>query len=502
MIADSSTVRRAMHLRQLSASAAATVLTSIAVLAAGRAPGPQAVRPSAQAAPATAETALDRYVAAPDPAFRYSVAATRPGTGHTAFVLDLVSQRWLTTDEVDKPEWHHWLTIIRPDTVRHDTAFLFVTGGNAEKGMPQRTDAALADIAVTTQSVVVELRLVPNQPLVFARDGRGRVEDEILAYAWDKFLRTGDERWSPRLPMTKAVVRAMDAVTAFCAKPSEGGPASVEAFVVAGASKRGWTTWTTAAVDRRVVAIAPIVIDVLNVEQSFDHHWRAYGFYAPAVKDYEEAGIMGWLGTPQFRALMRIEDPYEYRARYTMPKFLVNATGDQFFLPDSWRFYYDDLPGETLVRYVPNADHGLKDTDAVPSIAAFYASVLNGTPRPKVTWMADRQGKIRVTADRAPSSVKVWRASNPAARDFRIETLGPVWESEALAPVRPGTWETTIDTPVKGWSAGLIELRFDSGTKYPFVFTSGVTVVPDRLPFPSKARTGRPPAEPATQKPR
>ena len=85
----------------------------------------------------------------------------------------------------------------------------------------------------------------------------------------------------------------------------------------------------------------------------------------PSVKDYEDAGLMKWLGTPQYRALMRIEDPYEYRDRLTMPKFLVNATGDQFFLPDSWRFYLADLPGETHVRYVPNADHGLKDTDAL-----------------------------------------------------------------------------------------------------------------------------------------
>ena len=59
-------------------------------------------------------------------------------------------------------------------------------------------------------------------------------------------------------------------------------------FVVSGASKRGWTTWTTAAVDKRVVAIIPIVIDLLNVEPSFEHHWQAYGFWAPAIKDYVE----------------------------------------------------------------------------------------------------------------------------------------------------------------------------------------------------------------------
>ena len=149
--------------------------------------------------------------------------ATRPGEGHTAYLLELVSQRWLTTAEVDKPEWRHWLTIIKPDAVAHPTALLLVGGGDSKRKAPDKTDAGLLDIAMTTRSVVAELRMVPNQPLVFANDGgRERSEDEIIAYTWDKFLRTGDERWPARLPMTKAVVRAMDAVTAFCASPAAG----------------------------------------------------------------------------------------------------------------------------------------------------------------------------------------------------------------------------------------------------------------------------------------
>jgi PhoPQ-activated pathogenicity-related protein len=462
----------------------------------------QALRRSTAAAPASPETALDRYVQAPDPAFRYALQATRAGDGYTFYLLEMVSQRWLTAGEVDRPEWRHWITIVRPDTVRHATGLLLVGGGDTRRKPPERADAALADIAVTTQTVVAELRMVPNQPLVFTGDGgRERTEDELIAYTWDKFLRTGDERWPARLPMTKAVVRAMDAVTAFCARPPSGAAAAVDRFVIAGASKRGWTTWATAAVDPRVAAIVPIVIDVLNVEASFDHHWRAYGFYAPSVKDYEDAGIMRWLGTPEYRALMRIEDPYEYRARLTMPKFIVNATGDQFFLPDSWRFYKADLRGETHWRYVPNADHGLRGTDALASVAAFYGAIVNGTPRPQVTWDVTRDGRIRVRADRTPESVTLWTATNPAARDFRIETLGPAFTSTVLAPVSPGVWEARVAAPPAGWTAGLVELRFASGTKYPLVFTSGVSVMPDRLPHPAPPRPGRAPTARAPNQP-
>ena len=49
----------------------------------------------------------------------------------------------------------------------------------------------------------------------------------------------------------------------------------------------------------------------------------------------------------------------------TMPKLLLNASGDEFFLPDSSQFYFDALRGETHVRYVPNAAHALEKSDAL-----------------------------------------------------------------------------------------------------------------------------------------
>ena len=297
-------------------------------------------------------TALDRYVAAPDTNFSYRLVNTISATGYTTFVLEMQSQAWLTTNEVNQPVWRHWLTIVKPDEVRSSTALLFITGGSLDRPATKSMDGNLVHIAQTTKTVVAELRGVPNQPLVFAGETKGRSEDSLIAYSWDKFLRTGDEKWPARLPMTKSAVRALDAVTSFCASQGAGAT-KVDSFVVAGASKRGWTTWTTAAVDKRVIAIVPIVIDMLNLEPSFKHHYQAYGFWAPAIKDYSEQGIMEWTDTKEYQALREIEDPYEYRSRLTIPKFLINACGDQFFLPDSSQFYFNDLPRPTYLATCP-----------------------------------------------------------------------------------------------------------------------------------------------------
>jgi PhoPQ-activated pathogenicity-related protein len=291
--------------------------------------------------------------------------------------------------------------------------------------------------------------------------------------------------------MTKAAVKAMDAVAAWAARP-EGGSSKVARFVVSGGSKRGWTTWTTAAVDPRVVAIAPAVIDVLNVEPSFAHHWRAYGFWAPAVDDYVHHGIMNWMGTPQFRALMAIEDPWSYRQRLTMPKYLLNSAGDQFFLPDSAQFYLNGLKGETLLRYVPNSDHSLDDTDAFDSLGAFYSTVVHGTVRPSVKWSRGPDDTLVVTASAAPIAATLWSATNPGARDFRLETFGPQWEQTTLTPAGPNTWRIQTPAPTKGWTARFVEFAFDVGTSTPLKLTTEVLVMPETLPFAAPKLT--PPA--------
>jgi len=423
---------------------------------------------------------LDDYVAAPDPNYRYTLRRTITDTDYKAYVLELTSQKWRTLAEVDRNLWKHWLIVVKPNTVVSDTAMLIIDGGNNGGTVPRTVDEELVGIAVATETVVAQVKMVPNQPLRFADETSSRVEDALIAYTWDKFLRTGDVTWPAQLPMTKSVVRAMDAVQAFCAGLAVN-PVTINHFVVGGASKRGWTTWLTAAVDPRVVAIAPLVIDVLNVEKSFEHHFNSYGFWTPAVHDYVEMGIMDWMGTPELHALMAIVDPYVYRDRFTMPKFIVNATGDQFFHPESSQFYWDDLPGPKYLRYVPNTDHSMTgmEVDVAGSLLMYYLALLNGTPLPQFSWTLEPDGSIRVQTVDPPVAVRLWQATNPTARDFRLETIGAAWTNRFLLDKGGGLYIGRVTQPDQGWTAFFVELEFDSGSLFPHKFTTQVRVIPE-----------------------
>ncbi|MDQ3013253.1 MAG: PhoPQ-activated pathogenicity-related family protein, partial [Acidobacteriota bacterium] len=165
------------------------------------------------------------------------------------------------------------------------------------------------------------------------------------------------------------------------------------------------------------------------------------------------------------------------------PKLIINSTGDQYFLPDSWQFYYDDLPGEKYLRYVPNTKHDLKDSDAPNTLDAFYESVQKGTPRPRFTWKIDKDGTINVNTKDKPTEVRLWHATNPKARDFRLDIIGKAFTSEVIQPVKEGTYVGKMAKPEAGFTAYFVEMTFPSGGKYPFKFTTGVRITPDVLPF-------------------
>jgi PhoPQ-activated pathogenicity-related protein len=432
------------------------------------------------------ETALDRYVARPDPAYAWRLVNTIHDGNRRADVLELTSQSWRTEADVDRPVWKHWLTIIRPERVTTTTALLFIGGGSNLDPAPSKIPERAGLIAAETGSVVAELGMVPNQPLRFTDSkDKARYEDDLIAYTRVKHFATKDDFWLVRLAMVKSAVRAMDAVQEFLASDA-GGKFGAERFVVAGGSKRGWTSWLVGAVDKRVVAIIPVVIDALNSEAITRHHFEAYGFFSPALKDYVAHGLFPHrIGTPEYRAVLRIEDPYEYRRRERLrvPKFLINASGDQFFLPDNAQFYFHDLPPEKHLRYVPNARHNLAGSDATASMIAFYRAILSGTARPRYSWTKQKDGSLGVKVTDRPDQVNLWQATNPQARDFRLDSIGPAYASTPLQPGRDGGYLARIAPPATGYTAFFVELVYGAGQKYPLKFTTEVSVVPDRLPY-------------------
>ncbi len=376
---------------------------------------------------------LANYVNAADATFSVGTtpAAIIPSDNtanpaYKVYVFDLKSQTWRSSAEVNQPLWQHWLQIIVPAVVTKSTAFLYINSGSTS-ATPPTTLAGdmvpLGQLAVAEQMITVNLPNVPNEPLHFADDpvGVNRSEDEIISYTFDKFVSgaAGSDTWLALLPMVKSAVKAMTAVQ--MRDTSLPGGVDVQDFIVSGGSKRGWTTWLTGAVDTRVKAIAPAVIDLLNMDESFVHHYDFYGFFAEAVGDYQDFHLIENTLEPANQEIGRIVDPYHYLFNSNLtniPKMLINSAGDEFFVPDSSQFYYSDIPGPKYLRYIPNTGHGL-DGRRTDSIVDFTHAVINNLPMPQYSWSIDPDGAIRVQTVTAPTQVLLWQAENLNARDFR-----------------------------------------------------------------------------------
>ena len=285
--------------------------------------------------------------------------------------------------------------------------------------------------------------------------------------------------------MVKSGVAAMTAAQAYLASGA-GGKIAIKDFVVSGGSKRAWTAWLVAAVDKRVKAVIPIVINVLSFDATVRHHWEALGYFSPAVKDYIDAGLIpGLVGSPGMNAIDRLEDPLNYRDRpaMRMPKFVINAVGDQFFPPDNTQFGYHLLPQVKRLRMIPNTDHSTAGSDIMESITAFYDAVLRGRAIPNYSWRSRPDGAVVLTTATKPLEVNLWQGTNLKARDFRVATIGKTFTKTSLTAGADGRYVGKVDKPDAGYTAYFLEVVYPSGGPYPFKFTTEVQVTPNVLPF-------------------
>lgn len=405
-------------------------------------------------ATSAARADLERYVTKPDTSFVWALDKKEETPTGTVYALNMTSQTWQGI------VWKHRLLIYLPkEATPGETMTIWNTGG----GPGSEMNAVTMGLAAKVKAPIAVLYDVPNQPLLGDKS-----EDALIAETFLRYLKTGDDEWPLLFPMVKSVVRAMDVLQAFSEKEWK---RPVKNFVVTGASKRGWTSWLTAASgDKRVKAIAPMVIDTLNMPEQNRHQKESYGALSEEIADYSKSGLTDVMKTPQGKKLLSLVDPYSYRAKLTLPKLILNGANDQYWTADSLRLYWDALPGEKWVTYVPNAGHNLQEnrTDGVSPLtrpinvlAAFIRSQSGGDPLPTLTWQEKgapgEDYQLTINSTVAPRLVRVWTAESPT-RDFR-----------------PAAWKPTViqdfgkqitvkkAQPATGYAATFAELEFGDG---------------------------------------
>ncbi len=382
---------------------------------------------------------LDEFLAKPEPAYRWEKKGEKTVSGCTVTELFLVSQEWH-----GKP-WEHRLFFIRPEKVEFPSfCSLYNAGGKGGD------DDVLMGTVIAKKSGACCAMLfgVPSQPLW------DKSEDALVVHTWLEFMASmkkdgkGDESWPLHFPMAKSVIKGMDAVQEHAKK--EGLPA-IDSFVICGASKRGWTTWLVGASgDPRVKAIAPMVIDCLNVVKQAEHQLSSYGRPSEQVHDYTAAGMMQMFATPEGKRLLELEDPWSYRERLVLPKLIICGTNDRYWTQDALNIYWDDLKGPKWVLYVPNSGHGLEDRSRVLStMAAFVRGIAKGGGLPGLSWSyastKDGGAVLGLKSDVPMEEARLFHAS-AKTKDFRNSK----WQFDAMAG-DSGSFKASIDGPTEGW---------------------------------------------------
>lgn len=406
-------------------------------------------------------TPLDDYVAAEDNTYGWEIVNTREVAGITALEVNLTSQKW--RDIV----WKHRVYILKPAQLKTpEFAVLYITGSS---GMAELV--AFGQVANKVGALCVILNDVPNQPLF-----GGLSEDALISYTFMEFAKSGDKTWPALLPMTKSAVRAMTAVQEIAKKQWD---IDVKEFMVTGGSKRGWTTWLTAAVDKRVRAIAPLVYDILNFPKQLPHQVATWGKYSEMIGDYSSKGLTEMLSTTEGQILTTTVDPYFYRERFKMPKMIINGANDRYWVIDAAQFYFNDLPGEKYLMYVPNAGHSLQEglPRVVNNLTAFYLAVASKQPLAQIQADVKRQGNkllVTVTTKGKVEGVQIWTAQS-STKDLRSSK----WTAQDAKPAGNGKYTAEIALPLDAVAFALFADAQGSinGTEYHVCTIPVVTVV-------------------------
>ncbi|ENU9470188.1 PhoPQ-activated protein PqaA family protein [Salmonella enterica] len=409
----------------------------------------------------------------------------RPGVMLQRFNLN--SQTWSPQGVVSPERWQNGVDIYIPDSAREKNALVVINNGsnNNGSGTPVAptnfNEEELSRIAIATRTVVISVSNVPNQVLSYQGVTTPLGEDNSVAYSWKLFI--GDthkyQDASLHIPMAASVSQA------FRLAKKELTQQNINKFIVTGASKRGWAAWLTALSDPDVGAVVPFAMDLLNTQKSLEHMYQSYGKNWPvAFYPYYNQGIDQQVGTDKFARLMRLEDPLTYLNtdmgdRLKIDKYIINASGDDFYVPDNSHFYYGLLPGSKSLRVVPNSTHNGILSVAEQSLITFVNRFQEKQKLPEITENVQSRGdgkkELVVNFSEKPVAILQWTARNPAARDFRYACDIKYNSVPVSLATGDNTLSISLTTPDSGWQATYIEATFTDG----YVATTQVYITPD-----------------------
>jgi PhoPQ-activated pathogenicity-related protein len=462
-----------------------------------------------------AETSLEQYVKAVDPVFESKLIKTAYTFLYTTYIFEITSQKW-HPDDVEPGTWKHWLRIIEPrllgqytekipffSLVKSDTALLYLLRGDAaHEDAPSGATFEEALPALTSRSIVAELHGIPIGPVAFLDEQPElygtwlcdddnplklddkycellRSEDSLQARSFDLALSTGDFTWALMAPMTKAVVRGMDVIQEVL-QQQYWGRQVVKKFVLTGHSKRGHIVWLAAALDERVVGVAPVSYDLLNISEQIalqDASWPARSEEQDPNMEFD---LYTRYKTAIGKQLMADLDAYAYRDRLDIPALILVGTGDPYSCSDAVNLYFDNMSKDIRILYAPNQGHDIRELPEVESATVnFFRHIINSRPLPEFTWAGLKEGIFTVTpGQKKPVAVKLWSSTNPVNRDFRQTTDNETWASTDIAEDATGSYTGTVPLPDAGYTAYYIELMYkDTAKGASYNFATPITIL-------------------------
>jgi len=400
----------------------------------------------------TPENALKSYLDNGDKTYNWELKDSTVLENVTAYHLLLTSQKWR------EYTWRHQLTIFIPKNRLYDGAMLFITGGSNKEEQPKWSTSdnlwqPLAEMADKNKAVVALIKQVPNQPLY-----GDLTEDALISYTLHQFKLDKDYSWPLLFPMVKSAVRSMDAVQEFTKQKVK---FNVNDFVISGASKRGWTTWLTSAIDdKRVKAIGPMVIDLLNMPATLNYQYTAYGEYSVEIEDYVKLGIPQGARTEDGKILTTMIDPFSYRKNMTVPKMLFIGTNDDYWTVDAIKHYFGEIQGKNMIHYVPNVGHDLGGgKQALEALSAFFGTTIMDKTYPVSTWaINDTSNGIELLVNPERNDLveaTLWQTTS-SDRDFRNN----LWMSKNIKLRDLPNIKLTKEYPKKGYQAFYVDMKY------------------------------------------